>query len=548
VNIRPFLRSFRVRMTLLSVSLSAVVLIAFAGWAWTRVHAAGLARIDEQIRIIGDRQLSRPPHERGQWRRVEESLADVLGGDGDSAFLLLVKDWEDHVVHQSVGWPASLASTSFPVPVGPPEGWDPFRGPPGGRFGPGRGGRGGGRRGPPPRREDDHDEERTGEEQRDHPPDRGDNDFRRPPPSRDHDDFDGRRGGHRPGPPPPPRVSSATLSTIDHLDTRWRLGVMQSEYFTMAFGISLAGFDADMARARNTFLVSVAGAMLLIVLGSSWLAGRALRPVTALTKTAEQVTAHGLDKRLEMGHTDAEFERLIGVFNAMLARLERSFSQAVRFSADASHELKTPLAVLQGELEAALQDAVPGSDVQGHYSRLLDEVQRLKSITRKLLLLSLADTGQLKVSKTEVNLSAIAEGAADDVEILAPNLRVDHQIEPGVHVRADADLIRQVVQNLASNAAKYTDESGRVRIKLRRNGMHVRFSVVNSGPGISQNDRDRIFDRFYRADKARGRDVEGTGLGLSLAREIARAHGGELELEDTKPIVTKFTLTLPIDG
>ncbi len=323
---------------------------------------------------------------------------------------------------------------------------------------------------------------------------------------------------------------------------------MQSDHFTMAFCISLAAFDADMARARNTFLVSVTGAMLLIVLGSSWLAGRALRPVVALTKTAEQVTAHGLDKRISIGHTDAEFERLIGVFNAMLARLEQSFSQAVRFSADAAHELKTPLAVLQGELESALQDAPPGSDVQGHYSRLLDEVQRLKSITRKLLLLSLADTGQLKVSKSDVNLSSIAEGAADDVEILAPNLRVDHQIEPGVHIMADADLIRQVVQNLASNAAKYTDEAGRVRVKLRRNGTQVRLSVVNSGPGIPLNERGRVFDRFYRADKARGRDVEGSGLGLSLAREIARAHGGNLELEDTKPIVTKFTLTLPIDG
>lgn len=536
-------------MTLLSVTLSALVLIAFAGWAWTRVHAAGLARIDEQIRSIGDRQLSQPPHEGGQWRRVEESLSDVLGSDDESPFLLLVKDWEGRVVHESVGWPASLAASSLPTPPGPSDAWRDFRGPQGGRFAPGR--RGDWNRGdrPPPRRDGDEDRRPPS----DRPP-RDDvnhedarEDFGGPPPRRE--DYDrggrGRRGG--PGPPPPPRITSTELSTIVDSGTRWRLGVMQSDHFTMALGISLTAFDADMARARNMFLVSVAGAMLLIVLGSSWLAGRALRPVTALTRTAEQVTAHGLDKRIAIGHTDTEFEQLIGVFNAMLARLERSFSQAVRFSADAAHELKTPLAVLQGELEAALQDAPPGSDVQGHYSRLLDEVQRLKSITRKLLLLSLADTGQLKVSKKDVDLSIIAESAADDVEILAPKLRVDHQIEPDIHVMADADLIRQVVQNMASNAAKYTDESGRVRVKLRRNGTHVRLSVVNSGPGIPPEERARIFDRFYRADKARGRDVEGSGLGLSLAREIARAHGGELVLEDTKPIVTKFTLTLPIE-
>ena len=541
-------------MTLLSVSLSAMVLISFAGWAWTRVHAAGLARIDEQIRIIGDRQLTRPPHERGQWRRAQESLSDVLGAD-ESAFLLLVKDWEDNIVHQSLGWPVSLPADSFAIPMGPSEDWDRNYGRMGGRFGPGPG-RGWDRGGPPPRREDEENWDRLDDRPPPRPADESaslerEDDFRRPPPPRwDRGDFEGRgdRRGRGPGPPPPPRVSSAKLSTIVDSGTRWRMGVMQSDHFTMALGISLEAFDADMARARNTFLVSVAGAMLLIILGSSWLAGRALRPVTALTQTAEQVTAHGLDKRIDIGHTDAEFERLIGVFNAMLARLEQSFSQAVRFSADASHELKTPLAVLQGELEAALQDAVPGSDVQGHYSRLLDEVQRLKSITRKLLLLSLADTGQLKISKTDVNLSTIAEGATDDVEILAPNLRVDHQIEPEIHVMADPDLVRQVVHNLTSNAAKYTDESGRVRVKLRRNGTHVRFSVVNSGPGIPPGERARIFDRFYRADKARGRDVEGSGLGLSLAREIARAHGGDLELDDTKPIITKFTLTLPIDG
>lgn len=536
---RNLWRSFRVRMTLLSVSLSALVLIAFAGWAWTRVHAAGLARIDEQIRSIGDRQLSRPPHERVHWRRVEESLADALGQDSGDGFVLFVKDWEDQVVHQSERWPASLSTKSFPTPKGPAEGIRPFRRPPGGRFGRGRDG-------PPPWRDRDGGRDRFGNHEPPRPregtaPEAHDGEFRRPPRWED-GEFGGRRF-----PPPPLRVTGPEFSTEVAEGSRWRIGAMQSDHFTMALAINLTAFDSDMARTRNTFLISVAGAMLLIVIGSSWLAGRALRPVTALTATAERVTAHGLNQRIEIGRADAEFEQLIGVFNAMLARLERSFSQAVRFSADAAHELKTPLAVLQGELEAALQDAQEGSEAQRHYSRLLDEVQRLKTITRKLLLLSLADTGQLKVSKSDIDLSAMAEAAADDVEILAPNLRVDHQVEPGIHINADPDLVRQVVQNLASNAAKYTDEAGRVRIKLHRNATQVRFSVVNSGPGIPPEDRARVFDRFYRADKSRGRAVEGTGLGLSLAREIARAHGGDLTLEDTKPIVTKFTLTLPIE-
>jgi two-component system, OmpR family, heavy metal sensor histidine kinase CusS len=530
MNTLPWLRSFRVRMTLLSVTLSAAVLILFAGFAWSRVHAAGLARIDEQIRLVGDRQLMRPPHEQGQWRRVEQMLGDLLGGGEDDSFLLYVKDWEDYELHRSASWPEAIPVEDFPTPIGPPDEF--HRRGPGGRFG---------RGGPPPWEREDASPDRDGGIDRPH-----DEWDRESPPYRD-----GPRG--RGGPPgrgphgPPPAMRVRSIETIDDGENRWRLGVMTNDRFTMVFGVNLNAFDADLRRARNLFVLSMIGALSVVVAGSSWLAGRALRPVTALTETAEKITAHGLDQRIDVGKADAEFERLIGVFNDMLARLNQSFSQAVRFSADAAHELKTPLTVLQGELESALQDAAHDPEAQRQYSRLLDEVQRLKTITRKLLLLSLADTGQLKLNKSDVDLSAMAEAAADDIEVLAPNLRVDHQIDPKIHIHADPDLIRQVVQNLASNAAKYTDEAGRVRIQLRRNGTFVKFSIVNTGPGIPPEERERVFDRFYRADKSRARTIEGAGLGLSLAREIARAHGGDLVLEDSKPIVTKFALTLPIE-
>ena len=156
---------------------------------------------------------------------------------------------------------------------------------------------------------------------------------------------------------------------------------------------------------RNIFLVTLPAALLLVG-GGGWLvAGRALRPLKTIAQTAERVTARGLDQRIPVSDEDPEISRLIQVLNGMMDRLEASFNQATRFSADASHELKTPLAIMQGELENAVQAAEPGSPAQQVFSNLLEETQRLKTITRGLLLLAQADAGRLKLALEDVDLS-----------------------------------------------------------------------------------------------------------------------------------------------
>jgi len=325
----------------------------------------------------------------------------------------------------------------------------------------------------------------------------------------------------------------------------WRVGVMSNPEVTLALGLNLAPQAAEMARLRRLFLLAAPAGLLLIALGGWWLAQRALRPVRALTGTAAAITAKGLDQRIPLTEEDAEFDRLIRVFNTMLDRLEKSFQQAVRFSADAAHELKTPLTILQGELAQAIQSAIPDSEQQQTLSRLLDEVQRLKAITRKLLLLSLADSGQLKPQMAPVDLSEMIEAACEDMRILAPGLEVDASIEPELCVNADRDLLQQVIHNLTGNAVKYNVPGGVVRMQLRRAGDTVSFTIANSGPGIPAGERERVFERFYRADRARNRSVDGLGLGLSLAREIMRAHHGELSLNETREELTAFAVQLP---
>jgi heavy metal sensor kinase len=316
----------------------------------------------------------------------------------------------------------------------------------------------------------------------------------------------------------------------------------------VAIAVSLEAVDREMAAIRNIFLISIPGALLLVAGGAWLISGGALRPVRQLTDVIQKVTVKGLDRRIPIGTTDLEFVELIEVFNQMLERLERSFSQASRFSADAAHELKTPLTILQGELERTLQQVEPGSEVQERLSNLLDEVSRLSGITRKLLLLSLADAGQMNLYLVEVDLSELLVEMTEDLELLAPHLSVKTNIAKGLRLLGDRDLLVQLLQNLLSNAIKYNLPNGWIEINARQTQKTIRITIANASKDIPQDDRHRLFDRFYRGDPARTRKVEGLGLGLSLAREIARAHGGDLAIEATPSGQTAFTLTLAISS
>ena len=201
---------------------------------------------------------------------------------------------------------------------------------------------------------------------------------------------------------------------------------------------------------------------------------------------------------------------------------------------------------MQGELERTLQQAEPGSEVQQGLSNLLDEVRRLSGIVRKLLLLSLADAGQMNLHRVEVDLSGLLIEMLEDMELLAPHLETQTEIAEGLCVQGDRDLLIQVLQNLISNAIKYNLPKGWIRIEAHRQGATVSITISNCSKEIPVSDRNRIFDRFHRGDPARTRQVEGIGLGLSLAREIARAHAGDLTLVPTLSGQTAFTLALPV--
>lgn len=329
--------------------------------------------------------------------------------------------------------------------------------------------------------------------------------------------------------------------------TLWRVGAGANAERSMIFALDLEPVVTMIRHAASAMLLSIPVALMLIALGAVFMASRALRPVHELTSLVERITARGLSERVESRVRDEEFEKLIQVFNEMMDRLERSFLQANRFSADAAHELRTPITVLQGHVERMLQGSAPGSQMQQDLGDMVDELHRIKSILEKLLLLARMDAGQLHVHTEPLDLSELVASIAEDLQAIAPAIEVEASLEPSVHVSANASLLETAIQNLGGNAVKYNLESnGWIRIELLRRDGSALLAISNTGPKISPEEREKIFERFYRADKSRSRETDGLGLGLSLAREIAQAHHGALRLIENGGVVNRFELTLPL--
>ena len=331
---------------------------------------------------------------------------------------------------------------------------------------------------------------------------------------------------------------------------RWRVGVFATNRHEVMVAASLTAFDANVQKLRSAFAIAVPAAVILIAFGAWLVSGQAIRPIRDIADTAEKVTAFGLSQRIAEPGTGDELHRLTVVLNRMLDRLEDGFKQATRFSADASHELKTPLTIMQGELEAALREAPPSSPQQRVYGSQLEEVPRLKRIVSSLLLLSRADAGQLNLTRERIDVSSNFAAICEDAEILADaaNITLTSEVEPGLAIMGDRALLQQVFQNLISNAVKYNKPTGSIICRLSRDdaGGNAVFDFENTGDRIPDEDQEKVFRRFHRADAARGRDIDGFGLGLNLALEIARAHDGTLVLIKSDAESTHFRLTIPL--
>jgi heavy metal sensor kinase len=297
----------------------------------------------------------------------------------------------------------------------------------------------------------------------------------------------------------------------------------------------------------SIFLVLVPIALAVSVGGGWFLANKSLKPVDEVTQAARQITAHKLDQRIPERDVDDEIGRLILTFNDMIVRLRHSFEQIKQFSVDASHELRTPLTIMRGEVELALRSTKEAEEYRRVLASNLEEILRLSSIIENLLTLSRADLGEQQVMLVDVDLGEIISELHQDGEILGLKKKIAIELSrnEAIVIKGDPLRLRQLFLNLLDNAIKYTAENGRVWLALERQNGTAKVTVRDNGVGIPKDDLTKIFDRFYRVDKARSRELGGNGLGLSIAKWVAELHKGRIEVESEVGHGSTFTVYLP---
>jgi heavy metal sensor kinase len=288
-------------------------------------------------------------------------------------------------------------------------------------------------------------------------------------------------------------------------------------------------------------------AVALAAVGGYALARRALAPVGRLADRARAITAEHLDERLPVERPGDELGQMAAVFNETLGRLQRSFEQLRRFTADASHELRTPLTAMKTVGEVGLRERREGEDYREVIGSMLEEVDRLAHLVDGLLTLSRADAGTVRLDRVPEDLGDIAREVAAQLGVLAEEKQQGLAVESGERVvaRVDRAVLRQALVNLVDNAIKYSPEGGDIRVVVRDGARGPSVEVSDTGPGIPLEHRGRVFDRFYRLDRGRSRELGGTGLGLSIARWAVEANGGRLELASADHAGCTFRMSFP---
>jgi two-component system OmpR family sensor kinase len=310
-------------------------------------------------------------------------------------------------------------------------------------------------------------------------------------------------------------------------------------------------------RSRNALLTSVGVFLALLSIavtasafgGSWWLAGRAMRPVHEIMDQAEEIGAGSLERRIHAYADTREYQRLVDVLNTMLERIQGAFEVQRRFTSDASHELRSPLTAMRGELELALRRERDLPEYRRVVESTLEEVVRLSRITEDLLILARSDSGALVVRPEPVDVAGAVERVVERLrgKASAKGLTLESDAKGDTTAEVDPVLLGQAAWNLLENAIRFTPAGGRIQVVARGDAERVELLVEDSGPGFPPEMLDRVFDRFFRADAARSRpdEVSGTGLGLAIVKGVAEAHHGTAEAANVPDGGARVTVRLP---
>ncbi len=321
-----------------------------------------------------------------------------------------------------------------------------------------------------------------------------------------------------------------------------------AEQVILHVGQSTEPIEAVIRESLLIYLYSVP--LIIFVSGAiGWLlAGRALKPFEDVAQVAGLITSKNLNMKVVTPHKEIEVQRLVDAFNSMVGRLNRSFEQLRQFNADAAHELRTPLAILQGETEIALNSMDLPEDTRSLLASNLEELDRLTRVVNEILTLSEAEAGTRNISKVPLDLKPLLEDLVEHLNLLALDMDVRihlPQLSAAV-IEGDELWIRRAIINLLDNAIRYSKPGSNIWVAATVDGERVRLSIRDQGIGISAADIPFIFDRLYRADPARSRNSGGSGLGLSLVKWVVEAHEGTVHVSSRPDEGSEFTVEIPL--
>ena len=334
--------------------------------------------------------------------------------------------------------------------------------------------------------------------------------------------------------------------------TRILIAVVPYEVGGIRYFVEVGGTTVGSSRVLHGMVVTLVLGLpvvtALAILGGYILVRRALAPVQRVTQAAREITLSHLERRLPEVDSGDEIASLTVALNQMIARLDESYQNNNRFTADASHDLRTPLTILRGELESLVVDRDMPAGLRDKLGSLLEEIERLVKIVEGLFALSRLDMGEAQAERVQFDLAALADTTAEQMILLAEERKIALSCDAAgvVEVKGDRTRLKQALVNLLDNAIKYTPHGGKITVSVKAEDGLAKVEVADNGIGIQEEALPHVFKRFFRAPNVRASEIEGSGLGLAIIQAICNAHGGAVSVENTSPAGCRFTVELPL--
>ncbi|MCL3782675.1 HAMP domain-containing protein [Prolixibacteraceae bacterium JC049] len=341
--------------------------------------------------------------------------------------------------------------------------------------------------------------------------------------------------------------SSDTTHTIRSESSSFLVNKIYESGYTIFIGYHLSAIEQLQRKLFHIFLILFPISLLLSVLCAFLVTQQTMNIIKQIDDTARDITTQNLNQRIPSSSSNDEISQLIVTLNSMIDRLEKSFTQANQFSQDAAHEIRTPLTIIRGEIEELIEHEQTNTTTTKTLENVLEEIQYLISISQRLLLIHNQDTNNMKYHFESIDFTQLINEIYQDAQILSSekDIAISLDIDEQITINGNKELLTRLLWNICDNAVKYNHTNGTIAITVYTQSNYVSIEISDNGIGIAPSDQSKIFDRFYRVDKSRSRQLGGSGLGLAICKWIAELHGGSISLKSEIHNGSTFIIQLP---